>query len=352
MIPAPGSRPTAAPRVAASRDRYAAIMSPPTPDRRHLRHGRAPQHRVGADRSARPATPTPASWHERSPHEGVTVGRIDGTPRPPRGRDGGIRRGLRAGRSRRQHGRPRPDTRRPDPRVDRRRAGRDAGASIPDLEAWLRGRWERRGMPFPESQPQAGLADPIVRAAPEPERLAPRAGSSAAPGRRRRGRAAGPAARDAADVVGRGAAPACGRAASASDVAVRTFRLTGIGESTVAEILGEELLRRSDPEVATYARARGRRCPGERRGAGRGRRRAPRSASRRPPRSSVSASATTSGPRATRPGPTRSGRGWPDSAGGSAVEEIGTGGQVAALFGDVPWLALVEAHPSRGRAAG
>ena len=39
-----------------------------------------------------------------------------------------------------------------------------------------------------------------------------------------------------------------------ADVAVRTFRLTGIGESAVAEILGEELLRRPDPEVATYAR--------------------------------------------------------------------------------------------------
>ena len=37
-------------------------------------------------------------------------------------------------------------------------------------------------------------------------------------------------------------------------VAVRTFRLAGIGESQVAEVLGEEMLRRPDPEVATYAR--------------------------------------------------------------------------------------------------
>ena len=48
------------------------------------------------------------------------------------------------------------------------------------------------------------------------------------------------------------------------DAAVRTFRLTGIGESAVAEILGEEMLRRGDPEVATYARARGGRRSGER----------------------------------------------------------------------------------------
>ena len=34
----------------------------------------------------------------------------------------------------------------------------------------------------------------------------------------------------------------------------RTFRLTGIGESQVAEIIGEEALRKPDPEIATYAR--------------------------------------------------------------------------------------------------
>ena len=35
----------------------------------------------------------------------------------------------------------------------------------------------------------------------------------------------------------------------------RTLRLTGIGESQVADVLGEELLRRTNPEVTTYARA-------------------------------------------------------------------------------------------------
>jgi nicotinamide-nucleotide amidase len=35
----------------------------------------------------------------------------------------------------------------------------------------------------------------------------------------------------------------------------RTYRLTGIGESTVADILGEPLLRAANPIVATYARA-------------------------------------------------------------------------------------------------
>ena len=35
----------------------------------------------------------------------------------------------------------------------------------------------------------------------------------------------------------------------------RTYRLTGIGESTVASLLGEQLLRAENPIVATYARA-------------------------------------------------------------------------------------------------
>ncbi len=38
-------------------------------------------------------------------------------------------------------------------------------------------------------------------------------------------------------------------------VAARTYRLSGIGESQVAELLGEALLRATNPIVATYARA-------------------------------------------------------------------------------------------------
>src|SRR4029079_15676193 len=39
-----------------------------------------------------------------------------------------------------------------------------------------------------------------------------------------------------------------------ADVAARTDRLMGIGESQVAEELGEALLRTANPEVASYAR--------------------------------------------------------------------------------------------------
>src|SRR6185312_14906898 len=88
------------------------------------------------------------------------------------------------------------------------------------------------------------------------------------------------------------------------DVAVRTFRLTGIGESAVAEILGEEMLRRGDPEVATYARLE-----------------------------AVDVRVSAVGTRLSE-------RGWR-----LAVEEIGTAGQVAALFGEAPWLALSRVRP-------
>ena len=40
-----------------------------------------------------------------------------------------------------------------------------------------------------------------------------------------------------------------------AEVAARTYRLAGIGESQVAERLGEALLRAANPIVATYARA-------------------------------------------------------------------------------------------------
>ena len=134
-----------------------------------------------------------------------------------------------------------------------------------------------------------------------------------------------------------------------ADTAVRTFRLTGIGESAVAELLGEELLRRPDPEVATYARleavdvrvsAAGDDATGSTAAA---RVEAAAQVVRERLGDHIWAEGTTS---------------WADAIGsrltelGSriAVEEIGTGGQVAALFGDVPWLSLVEARPAEGAA--
>ncbi len=215
----------------------------------------------------------------------------------------------------------------------------------PDLEAWLRGRWERRGMPFPESNLKQAWRIPSCEPLPNPNGSAPGwfvtrpdgGVAVALPGPPREMR---PMWSD--EVLPRLRARGLG-----TDAVVRTFRLTGIGESTVAEILGDELLRRPDPEVATYARLE-----------------------------AVDVRVSAAGDDAT--GATAAARvdaaaavvrerlgdyiwaegavSWADAIGSRltelgwrlAVEEIGTGGQVAALFGDVPWLPLVEARPGGG----
>ncbi|MGH2475701.1 MAG: competence/damage-inducible protein A [Candidatus Limnocylindrales bacterium] len=215
----------------------------------------------------------------------------------------------------------------------------------PDLERWLRDRWARLDQPFPEINLKQAWRIPSCDPMPNPNGSAPgwfvtRADGHivvALPGPPREMRPmwadeALPRLRD----IGLGA-----------DTAVRTFRLTGIGESQVAEVLGEALLREPNPEVATYARVEA---------------------------VDVRISAV-GGPDPTGVGRTaadlvddvstivrdRLGRHiwamgdttWAGAIGmrlealgwRAAVEEIGTGGQVGALFGDVPWLSLVVSHP-------
>ena len=106
---------------------------------------------------------------------------------------------------------------------------------------------------LPGAEPEAGLADPVGRRPAEPER--DRAGlvrrTAGRPGRRRPAR---PAARDAPDVERPRRCRACRSGGLGPEVASRTYRLTGIGESQVAERLGETILRATNPIVATYAR--------------------------------------------------------------------------------------------------
>jgi nicotinamide-nucleotide amidase len=122
----------------------------------------------------------------------------------------------------------------------------------PDLERWLRELWARRGIPFPESNLKQAWLIPSATALPNPNGTAPGwfVGRSdghvvvALPGPPREMR---PMWSDAAlprlEAIGLG-----------SPIATRTFRLTGIGESQVAERLGEPMLRATNPVVATYAR--------------------------------------------------------------------------------------------------
>jgi nicotinamide-nucleotide amidase len=121
----------------------------------------------------------------------------------------------------------------------------------PALEAWLRELWERRGIPFPASNLKQAWLIPGAGALPNPNGTAPGwwidTGDTvfvALPGPPPE---LHPMWRD--HVVPRLAARGLG-----ADRAAETLRLTGIGESAVADLLGEEVLRATRPHIATYAR--------------------------------------------------------------------------------------------------
>ena len=126
-------------------------------------------------------------------------------------------------------------------------------APDPELERWLRGLWSRRGAQFPEMNLKQAWLLPSATALANPNGTAPgwwveRADGGlliALPGPPREMR---PMWSDItlSRLLARGAGSA---------VASRTLRLAGIGESQVAELLGESLLQSDDPIVATYARA-------------------------------------------------------------------------------------------------
>ena len=122
----------------------------------------------------------------------------------------------------------------------------------PELLAWLEGLWARRGLPFPVANVKQAWVIPSAQPLPNPNGTAPGwfvdAGDGrvvvALPGPPREMRPmwsdeAWPRLR--ARGVGRG-------------LVVRTLRLSGIGESQVADLLGDEVLRATNPVVATYAR--------------------------------------------------------------------------------------------------
>lgn len=122
----------------------------------------------------------------------------------------------------------------------------------PSLEAWLRALWARREIPFPELNLKQAWLIPSAVPLPNPNGTAP-GWFVAAPNGRVVVALPGPPREMrpmwAEEVVPRLQALGLGAA-----VASRTYRLAGIGESQVAELLGELLLRATNPIVATYAR--------------------------------------------------------------------------------------------------
>lgn len=118
--------------------------------------------------------------------------------------------------------------------------------------SWLRALWARRRQPFPSTNVKQAWVIPSSSVLQNPNGTAPgwwvdRPDGRVIvtlPGPPREMR---PMWTD--EVLPRLAARGVG-----ADTEVRTYRLTGIGESQVAEHLGEPLLRATNPIVATYAR--------------------------------------------------------------------------------------------------
>ena len=122
----------------------------------------------------------------------------------------------------------------------------------PDLEAWLHGLWDRRGLPFPAINLKQAWRIPSATAIPN--------GNGTAPGwwvERPDGRVVvalpGPP-REMRPMWHDWVLPHLRALGPGAEVAQTTYRLAGIGESVVADILGEEFLRTTNPIVATYAR--------------------------------------------------------------------------------------------------
>jgi len=205
----------------------------------------------------------------------------------------------------------------------------------PDIEAWIKDLFDRRGFAFSEANRKQAWLIPSATTLPNPNGTAPgwwvdRPDGRvivALPGPPREMR---PMWRD--QVLPRLQARGLG-----ADRAVETLRLAGMGESLLVDAIGEDVLRRRNPEVATYARvdAVDVRVSAVAEGG-------------RTARELVDAEVARLLPTLGRYVFARGDEGWPGAVGrrlagrSVAVAEIGTGGQVVALLGAEPWLVFDE----------
>jgi len=206
----------------------------------------------------------------------------------------------------------------------------------PATEAWLRDRFARRGMPFPESNVKQAWLIPSAEALPNP--------NGTAPGwfvRRPTGGVVvalpGPP-REMRPMWHDEALPRLLAIGLGTDIVAHTFRLHGIGESHAADLLGEELLRGTDPAVATYARVEAVDVRVSSSGPGAAERVA-RAAELVTERLGRYVWATGDTTWAAAIGERLDARGWT-----LAIVEIGTGGSVTALLGDLPGVRRTEAR--------
>ena len=216
----------------------------------------------------------------------------------------------------------------------------------PDLEAWLRELWARRGMPFPELNLKQAWRIPSAVTLANPNGTAPGWFVTRPDGRVIVALPGPP--REMRPMWSDEVVPRLDALGLGAEVASRTYRLAGIGESQVAELLGEPMLRATNPIVATYARVeavdvRISAVAADDDGAEDLVEAAARVVLERLGSYVWATGETTWGQAVGRRMETL---GWT-----LAVVEIGTGGSVDALFGDVPWLRFDESLAPEAPAA-
>lgn len=122
----------------------------------------------------------------------------------------------------------------------------------PVVLAWLEDLWARRGIPFPAVNAKQAWLIPSATSLPNPNGTAPGWWVD-----RPDGRVIvllpGPP-REMRPMWAEQVLPRLAARGVGTELIVRTLRLHGVGESQVAELLGEPLLRAGNPVVATYAR--------------------------------------------------------------------------------------------------
>jgi nicotinamide-nucleotide amidase len=125
----------------------------------------------------------------------------------------------------------------------------------PELLTWLEELFTRRGAPMPEANRKQAWLIPGARALPNGHGSAP-GWLVERPGDRVIIALPGPP-REMWPMWREHAVPALRQRGLGVDRASRTLRLTGIGESALVPLIGEDVLRTVNPQVATYARAEG-----------------------------------------------------------------------------------------------
>jgi nicotinamide-nucleotide amidase len=123
----------------------------------------------------------------------------------------------------------------------------------PELEAWLRDLWARRNLPFAPVNLKQAWRIPSATPIPNPNGTAPGWWVDARDGRVIVAMPGPP--REMRPMWSGWVLPRLVDRGLGAGIEIRTLRVTGIGESQIAQLLGDSILRAANPEVATYARA-------------------------------------------------------------------------------------------------